>query len=501
MKKAVIYARYSDERQTEQSIEGQIRRCSEFAAQQNYEILETYIDRAMSGKIDNRPAFLKLMQDSNKKAFEAVIVYQLDRFARNRYDSTVYEYKLNKNGVTLLSANENISDDPTGNLLKSVLIGLNEYYSAELAIKVDRGMRLTAEKCKHNGSIVPFGYKLDSERHYIVDELNRKHVEYIFNEYLKGSMAKSIIKHLQLAGAKTAMGRAFNRGSLDWILRNEHYCGVYKWRDYRKEDAFEAIISRDLFNRVQNKLRSNRHAPARGYATDYMLSCKLTCAKCGSNMVGEKVANGSGTAYFYYVCSNAKRYGQCNKKRISKDYLENAVYDKIVQKISEPSFIKAASEELERVYKESMDNSHILVFKNEKKAVEVKIENIYKAIDSGIVSDGLKDRLNQYEKELEILKNRIAKEEIVLEKLDFDIELFAFLLEKLITEDVEKPIRMKKLFSGMLVSGTVDDFVAKINLSHNGENEKNTQESVFLECSNNFELVGPLGFEPRTTRL
>ena len=99
------------------------------------------------------------------------------------------------------------------------------------------------------------------------------------------------------------------------------------------------------------------------------------------------------------------------------------------------------------------------------------------------------------------MDDRIAKEEIVLEKLDFDFEVFAFLLEKLVADDVEKPLRMKKLFSGMLLSGTVDDFVAKIQLSHHGQNEKNTQECVLLECSNSFELVGPLGFEPRTTRL
>lgn len=132
----VIYARYSSHSQTEQSIEGQIAVCEEYAKRNDYAIVGTYIDRALSGTNDNRPQFKQMIEDSSKKIFEGVLVYQLDRFARNRYDSAIYKNKLKKNGVRVFSAKENISDDASGVLVESVFEGMAEYFSVELSQKV-----------------------------------------------------------------------------------------------------------------------------------------------------------------------------------------------------------------------------------------------------------------------------------------------------------------------------------------------------------------------------
>ena len=99
MKKAVIYARYSSDSQTEQSIDGQLRVCKEFAEREDYKIVETYIDRAMTGTNDHRPAFQQMLQDSKKKGFEFIIVYKFYRFASSRHDSAVNKAILKKNGV------------------------------------------------------------------------------------------------------------------------------------------------------------------------------------------------------------------------------------------------------------------------------------------------------------------------------------------------------------------------------------------------------------------
>ena len=109
---AVIYARYSSNNQREESIEGQIRECREFAEKNNLQIVDEYIDRAISGKTDNRPAFQRLIKDSSKGKFDVVIMYTLDRFARNRYDSAIYKAKLKKNGVRLLYAKHPMPDTP-----------------------------------------------------------------------------------------------------------------------------------------------------------------------------------------------------------------------------------------------------------------------------------------------------------------------------------------------------------------------------------------------------
>ena len=117
MKKAVIYARFSSHSQTEQSIEGQLRECYDFAKRSDITIVGEYIDRALTGTSDKRPQFLKMIEDSKKKNFEYVLVYQLDRFARNRYDSARYKALLKKNGVRVISATEKISEDASGILL------------------------------------------------------------------------------------------------------------------------------------------------------------------------------------------------------------------------------------------------------------------------------------------------------------------------------------------------------------------------------------------------
>ena len=102
--KAVIYARYSSENQTENSIEGQIRECMEYADKHNMQVIDTYVDRALSAKTDNRPEFQKMVRDSSKKQFDVVIVWKLDRFARSRFDSATYRAILKRNGVNVVSA-------------------------------------------------------------------------------------------------------------------------------------------------------------------------------------------------------------------------------------------------------------------------------------------------------------------------------------------------------------------------------------------------------------
>ena len=129
--KAVIYARYSSDNQREESIEGQIRECTAFAEKNNITILRHYIDRAFSAKTDNRPEFQNMIKDSGKRLFDMIIVWKLDRFARNRYDSARYKAVLKKNGVKVVSATEVISDGAEGIILESVLEGYAEYYSAD----------------------------------------------------------------------------------------------------------------------------------------------------------------------------------------------------------------------------------------------------------------------------------------------------------------------------------------------------------------------------------
>lgn len=160
--KAVIYARYSSDNQREESIEGQIRECTAYCERNGITVLRSYIDRAMSARTDKRPDFQRMIRDSAKGLFDTVVVWKLDRFSRNRYHSSVYKTMLKKNGVRVLSAMENISDGPEGILLESVIEGMAEFYSAQLAENVNRGHTENALKCMYNGGTPTFGYTIDS---------------------------------------------------------------------------------------------------------------------------------------------------------------------------------------------------------------------------------------------------------------------------------------------------------------------------------------------------
>jgi len=201
--KAVIYARYSSDSQREESIEGQLRECTAFAEKNGITVLRHYIDRAFSARTDNRPEFQNMIKDSGKKLFDMIIVWKLDRFARNRYDSARYKAALKKNGVKVVSATEIISEGAEGIILESVLEGYAEYFSADLSEKVVRGMTENALKCVFNGGTIPMGYIIDQEQHFQPDPLTAPMVLEAFKRYDEGATMKAVRDWLNLHGMKT----------------------------------------------------------------------------------------------------------------------------------------------------------------------------------------------------------------------------------------------------------------------------------------------------------
>ena len=243
---AVIYARYSSDNQREESIEGQIRECTAYAEKNGITIVKHYIDRAISAKTDNRPEFQQMIKDSDKKLFDIVLVWKLDRFARNRYDSARYKTQLKKNGVKLMSATEIISEGPEGIILESVLEGYAEYYSADLAEKVVRGQTENILKGRCNGGRGTFGYTLDSERKFHIDPLTSPFVLESFKKYNEGSTMKEIRDWLNENGIKNPVGGAFTYNSVEHMLKNRRYIGELKFRDVVVPDAIPPIIPLEL---------------------------------------------------------------------------------------------------------------------------------------------------------------------------------------------------------------------------------------------------------------
>ena len=374
----VIYARFSSHSQNEQSIEGQLKTCYEFANKQGYTVIDEYIDRALSGTTDNRPQFLKMIEDSNKKHFDGVLVYQLDRFARNRYDSATYKAKLKKNGVRVYSARENITDDASGILVEGLLESMAEYYSAELSQKIRRGMDINAEKCLCTGGYPALGYKIIDKQFYI-DEATAPIVQQIFELYASGKTVVEICDILNAQGYKTSRGVAFNKNSLRTILQNKRYIGIYTYKDKEIPDGIPRIIDDDLFYKVARIMETNKKAPAKAKAKEeYLLTTKLFCGHCKEMMRGYGGTGKLGKHYHYYAC-NGKIKKVCNKKLVDKDYIENLVISECRKLLTDENIQRIAREVVALCEKEQ-DNSNYKRLQKLLKENTRKQENVASAI-------------------------------------------------------------------------------------------------------------------------
>ena len=340
---AVIYARYSSDSQREESIEGQLRECREYAERNNMTIVGTYIDRALSAKTADRPEFQRMIKDSAKELFEIVLVWKLDRFSRDRYDSAHYKRILKKNGVKVVSVKENISDGPEGIILESMLEGYAEYYSADLSEKVVRGMTDNALKCKFNGGMMPIGYVIDAEQHFQIDPLTAPFVLEAFKRYDGGETISSIMNWLNEQGLTNTRGQKMTFNSVGHILHNRRYIGEFRYRDVIVPDGIPAIVPQDLFDRVQEKLAKNKKAPARHKAEDdYLLTTKLFCGYCGAYLCGESGTSRTGKVHHYYKCvSVKKKRTECHKKPVRKEWIEDLVVSETMKMVMDDKAIEA----------------------------------------------------------------------------------------------------------------------------------------------------------------
>lgn len=460
---AVIYARYSSENQREESIEGQMRECYAFAKKNGISVVGEYIDRAFSAKTDRRPDFQRMIKDSAKHNFNLVIVWKLDRFARNRYDSAHYKALLKKNGVKVMSAVERISDGAEGILLESVLEGMAEYYSADLSEKVLRGHTENALKCKYNGGTMPIGYYADKEQHYVADSLTAPFVLEAFRHYDEGLTMSEIAAVLNQHGLKNKRGGDIDIDSVSRMLSNRKYIGEYRYRDIIIPNGIPALVPQDLFDRVQEKIAKNKKAPARHKAEDdYLLTTKLFCGECESLMVGECGTSRSGTVHHYYKCTNAKRHGGCRKKAIKKDWIENLVVLEIRKKLEDACFI----DDIVHAFMEfqTAENTVIPHLKQSLAELNKSIDNILAAIEQGIFTQSTKQRLEELESKKKDIEIEIAKESIRRPLLNEDQVRFGF--ERLRNLNINELSHRKRLIDTFLNSVFVYDDKLLINCNY-----------------------------------
>lgn len=408
--KAVIYARYSSDNQREESIEGQVRECLAFAERKGYSVVKTYADRAISGKrADNRPEFQQMISDSERGEFEAVIVWKIDRFSRDKYDNTVYKYKLNKNGVRVISATEPIDDSPEGTLMASIFEGFSEYYIKELAQKTSRGMTENAIKGKFNGGNVTYGYIIDKNKNFRLNPVTAPIVEEIFNRYANGEKIQDIIVDLSGKGLDNN-GKPFTYHFVNWLLKNRRYIGEYSFKDTVNNSAIPPIVSVELFEKCQKRLDENKRKSGsfRKVEEKYYLTGKIFCGRCGDTMSGIS-GTGKDKMYRYYQCMSSKKR-RCAKKIIPKDFIEGIVLSTAMTMFRDKKLIKRISDTCFAM--QGSESSELSAMKQALKKNRKEIANVMDAVKKGIVTKSTKATLEKLEEEQERLETAISQEKM-----------------------------------------------------------------------------------------
>lgn len=478
-----IYARYSSHAQREVSIDQQIKEIKKFTEREGLEVVEIYIDRAMSGTNDRRPEFQRMIREAELGRFQYIVVYTLDRFARDRYDSAVYKRQLKNCGVKVLSAMENIGDDPTGVLMESMLEGLAEYYSKELSRKINRGLDDNAEKCLVCGSL-PYGYMRGEDGKFAIREDQAAIIREIFSRVADGEAFVSLINDLNRRGLRTKSGKPWGKSSFNKMLSNERYTGVYIYRDKRVEGGVPAIVDKELFDRVQIRMQTKsnpRNAPnkRRRENSTYLLTGKLFCGKCKSPMVGISGKSSSPEPYYYYTCKRRRNH-TCDKEMVRREWAEETIAKAIQDYILNDDVIEwLADKTVEHLKEQSKGTPETMAMAERLKEVIAAKNNIIKAIEQGVFTATVKERLLALEDEEKTLSIRLSLEK---SKLTTTIEREHILgwLISLRNGDVKDKGYQEMLIDAFLVAAYLYDDHWKIVVKGNS-NERNIDINLNID--------------------
>lgn len=452
---AAAYVRFSSDNQREESIDAQLRAIHDYAKMNGFSIVKTYADKAKTATSDKRPEFQRMIRDSSLGIFGAVIVHKLDRFSRDKYDSVSYKRKLKKNGICLISVTEKLDGSPESVILESLLEGMAEYYSKNLAREVMKGMKETAYQCKHTGGKPPLGYEVALDKTYVINPTEAKAVSVIYRMYLDGHGYKSIINALNEMGHKTKLGKPFGKNSIHDLLTNEKYAGVYVFNRSSSKDAFgirnnhaskdcediirieggmPAIVSTEDFAAVQEKMARNKKQPGFYKAKElYLLSGLIFCGECGHAMQGNsRISGRSKERYISYRCGQKDKGKKCCNKEIRREYIEAFVLSELEQKLFNdkaiPVLTAKLNEHLSKTNNKNRDEMQNLT--SRLVDLERQISNLVNAVAQGFIQESFKDKMYKLEDEK-------SKLEIQIKELSIKVE----------TTPKLSPEQVKRLFS------------------------------------------------------
>ncbi len=436
--RAVVYLRVSSKGQVNTdydpegiSIPAQRQSCQRKAEQLGLTIVAEYVEAGISGtEMTKRVAFQQMLERIRRdKDVDYVIVYKLSRFARNRTDDAIVMADLQKRGVTLISATESIDSTPVGQLMHGILAAFNEYRSREDGADIAYKM---AQKAKNGGTLgkAPIGYINTLERvegrefrGIAVDEERAPFVKLAFELYDKGEFSMEDIadiltdRGLETRATARRPAGPVSSSKISAMLRDPYYVGdiVYKGETY--EGRHPAIIDRDLFVRVQQRLEASGRAGERKRVYPHYLKGSLWCGECyavrglvDKRMIIQRSIGKTGGEYFYFFC-RGKQQGVCNSRHIPFDLVEDQVIEHYRTVQLRPEFIEWVHGQIDNALQDQAGSRRQLrdQIQGQIARLQTRVDNLIDLVaDGGLAGSKAREKITEIERERAGLEARLG---------------------------------------------------------------------------------------------
>ena len=387
MNNVIIYARVSSKDQEVEgySIPSQLKLLREYAVKNNYHVVQEFTD-VETAKKAGRTQFNKMLSliNENTTTIKHILVEKTDRLLRNISDYALLEKVMDQLNIMIHLVKDNVMLSRDSKSNEKFIFGIKalmaKNYVDNLSEEVKEGMIEKASQGLYP-STAPYGYANVKENGKSIIKIDPKTAPFIkkmFELYSTGSYSLLKLKKQILAdGMVYRNGKNFYKSTMETILKNEFYTGVFLWKGKKYENAtHEPIISRELFRQVQYILINPFKSKSRKGMFHYTNLIK--CGVCGCALTAE-LKKGK---YIYYHCTGSK--GNCKQAYIRQEVIEST-------------------------FAELLENIHVP-------------EEIQQIILSG-VRESFKDKVEyhnnivlQLEKRIKVLQNRI--DQSYLDKLD-----------------------------------------------------------------------------------
>ncbi len=456
------YSRFSSSNQREESIDAQQRAIHKYIQDKGYHLITDYKDEALTGTNTERPGFQKMLQDASQGLFDVVIVHKMDRFSRSVYDALNVQNQLLAYGVKIESVIEQFTDTPEGQLQQIVQLGVGQYYSANLAREVMKGLKENAFKALHNGGIPPLGYDVDPvTKRYVINEEEAKAIRIIYDKVIEGWSYSELAKYLNMLGYRTKLGRRFTATSSFYdLLTNPKYKGEYVFnrsvakpkvvgikRSHRKnkneneiirvKDGLPAIIDEQTFDLVQKLLKQRKQSKGQHKAKEvYLLSGLIKCGMCGSPYHGSSRVGGRNKhKYVTYRCSKRKQFETpCRCKEIDKELIDKFIVNQLMAILLQSDNIQTLHEMVNQRLFEKLAtvNEDLPQLKKRLNEVSTQLSNLVQVIAvSGLNNvEAITQEIKRLEEEKTELLQQIEANQIKQESVTLTEEQLKQVLEE-----------------------------------------------------------------------